>query len=109
MESNCPGSACFELLGRKWTAHVVWALGDGPRRFSELVEAVSGVSDRVLTRRLRELEALGIVKRKVHAEIPPRVHYELTARGRDLRPVVDEMERWSTRWGQGRGPGPKGP
>lgn len=97
--ASCPGSEAFELLGKKWTAYVVWALGDGPRRFSELLGATPGVTDRVLSQRLKELEATGIVNRRQYAEIPPRVEYALTARGRDLGPVIAAMERWGSRWG----------
>jgi DNA-binding HxlR family transcriptional regulator len=69
--ANCPGLACFELLGRKWTPQIVWALLDGPRRFSALLLTVPGLSDKMLTRRLTELEAAGIVSRRQYAEIPP--------------------------------------
>lgn len=95
MDASCPGLACFELLGRKWTAQIVWALLDGPRRFSSLLEAVSGVSDKMLKRRLDELEEAGIVTRTHYPEIPPRVEYELTPAGLALRSVIVEMERWS--------------
>jgi DNA-binding HxlR family transcriptional regulator len=95
---DCPGAACFQLLGKKWTAFIVWALLDGPKRFTELVEAAPGLRDRVLSQRLRELEAAGIVTRSQYLEIPPRVEYELTAAGRALRPVIEEMERWGRRW-----------
>lgn len=88
-----PG-ACFELLGKKWTALLVRALLDGPRRFTELLKAAPGLRDRVLSQRLKELEAAGIVTRVPYAEVPPRVEYELTRRGRELRPVIEEMERW---------------
>jgi DNA-binding HxlR family transcriptional regulator len=94
----CPGAACFELLGKKWTAFIVWALLDGPKRFTELVLAGPGLRDRVLSQRLKELEATGIVTRSQYLEVPPRVEYELTDVGRDLRPVIEEMERWGRRW-----------
>ncbi len=96
---ECPASACLELLGRKWTGYILWALQDGPRRFTQLLDAVSGITDRVLSLRLKELERAGIVTRRQFREIPPRVVYELTPRGRDLAPVIAEMERWSRRWG----------
>jgi len=96
--SECPGRACFELLGKKWTALIVWALRDGPRRFSELQDEVAGVSPRMLSRRLDELSSLGIVTRRQFGEIPPRVEYTLTDMGRDLRPVIETMELWSSRW-----------
>ncbi len=92
---SCPGRVCFELLGRKWTAQIVWALLDGPRRFSSLRETVSGVSDRMLKRRLDELERAGIVTRTHYPQIPPRVEYALTPAGLALRRVILEMERWS--------------
>jgi DNA-binding HxlR family transcriptional regulator len=95
MSEDCPGLACFELLGRKWTAQIVWVLLDGPRRFSSLLEAVPGLSDKMLTRRLDELAALGIVTRTQFAEIPPRVEYALSPAGLALRGVIVEMERWS--------------
>ncbi len=95
-DGPCPGLACFELLGRKWTPQIVWALLDGPRRFSSLLVAVSGLSDKMLTRRLVELEEAGIVTRAQYAEIPPRVEYALTPAGFALRQVIVEMEHWST-------------
>lgn len=95
-EEYCPGLACFELLGRKWTPQIVWALLEGPRRFSSLLGAVPGLSDKMLSRRLAELEAAGIVTRAQYAEIPPRVEYALTPAGAALRGVITEMERWST-------------
>ncbi len=99
-DANCPGLACFELLGRKWTPQLVWALLDGPRRFSALLVSVPGLSDKMLTRRLAELEAAGVVTRAQYAEIPPRVEYALTAAGTALRQVIVEMEHWSTEHAQ---------
>lgn len=95
----CPGAACFELLGRKWTGYLVWALIERPRRFGELRDLTPGLTDRMLTVRLRSLEAAGIVTRHQYPEIPVRVEYALTDRGRDLAPVILEMERWGQRWG----------
>lgn len=93
-DATCPGADCFELLGRRWNAYLVWALLDGPRRFTQLQTAAAGVSDRMLTKRLRELEAAGIVTRQRYNEVPPRVEYTLTDRGQALRPVIQAMERW---------------
>jgi DNA-binding HxlR family transcriptional regulator len=98
MTEGCPGAACFELLGKKWTAFIVWALLDGPKRFTQLVSATPGLRDRVLSQRLKELEAAGLVTRSQYLEVPPRVEYELTELGRDLRPVITEMERWGEGW-----------
>jgi DNA-binding HxlR family transcriptional regulator len=94
----CPGAGCFELLGKKWTAFIVWALLDGPKRFTDLAEAAAGLQDRVLSHRLKELMAAGIVTRSEYPEAPPRVEYALTNRGRALRPVIRAMERWGRRW-----------
>lgn len=93
-DTSCPGAGCFELLGRRWNAYLVWALLEGPRRFTALLTAAEGVSDRMLTKRLRELEAAGIVTRHRYREVPPRVEYALTERGQALRPVIEAMERW---------------
>jgi DNA-binding HxlR family transcriptional regulator len=98
VSETCPGAGCFELLGKKWTAYIVWALLDGPKRFTELLDAATGLRDRILSQRLKELEAAGIVTRSQYLEIPPRVEYALTEAGRDLRPVIEEMERWGARW-----------
>ena len=99
MSEDCPGRACFELLGRKWTAQIVWSLLAGPRRFSELPEAIPGLSDKILSHRLVELAEAGIVQRTQYPEIPPRVEYELTPAGLGLQQVIIEMERWSERFG----------
>ena len=92
---NCPGLACFELLGQKWSAQIVWALLDGPLRYSALLDTVDGVSDKMLTRRLAQLEQAGVVTRTHYAQIPPRVEYALTPPGLALRGVIAEMEQWS--------------
>lgn len=89
-----------ELIGRRWTGAIVAVLlaEDGPRRFTELRVAVPGLSDRVLSQRLRELESEHLVAREVHAGPPVRVAYALTDKGRDLAPVVRALERWGQRW-----------
>lgn len=95
----CPAAAALELLGRKWTGYILWALLDGPRRYTEILRAVPDITDRVLSTRLKELERAGVVTRRQYAEVPARVEYSLTPRGRDLAPILDEMSRWSRRWG----------
>ncbi|MFN2450076.1 MAG: winged helix-turn-helix transcriptional regulator [Candidatus Baltobacteraceae bacterium] len=87
-----------ELIGRRWTGAIVRTLAARPRRFNELVCAIPGISDRLLTERLRELEAERIVRRDVHAGSPVRVVYDLTQRGRDLQPALDEIAQWAQRW-----------
>jgi DNA-binding HxlR family transcriptional regulator len=87
-----------ELIGRRWTGAVVQTLMSGPRRFNELLAAIPGISDRLLTERLRELEAANVVKREVRPESPVRVVYQLTERGFELRPALEEIGKWAERW-----------
>lgn len=89
-----------ELIGRRWTGAIVAVLlaEDDPLRFTALRSAVPGLSDRVLSQRLRELEAEQLVAREVHAGPPVRVAYALTDKGRDLEAVVRALERWGNRW-----------
>ncbi len=72
---------------------------DGPRRFCELTAAVEGLSDRVLSDRLRELETQEIVERVVYPHVPVRVEYRLTEKGQALKPVVDQIHVWAEQWG----------
>ena len=97
--SLCPRyHRAVELVGKRWTGAVVRTLMGGPRRFNELLTSIPGISDRLLTERLRELESEKVVRREVRPEAPVRVVYELTARGRDLGPALDEIARWAERW-----------
>ncbi len=98
-ESLCPRfHRAVELIGRRWTGAIIRVLLPGPRRFNELLAAIPGISDRLLTERLRELEAVGIIRRDVLPESPVRVQYELTCRGRELREPLDALGRWAERW-----------
>jgi DNA-binding HxlR family transcriptional regulator len=94
-ESIDPGCAGCALLAQKWTPQIVAVLLGGPLRFTALQGCLAGVSDKVLSRRLVELEHQGLVTRTQYQEIPPRVEYELTEAGHALRPAVEEMDRWS--------------
>ena len=87
-----------ELIGRRWTGAVVRTLMNGPHRFNELLAAIPGISDRLLTERLRELERANVVRREVYPESPVRVVYELTPSGTELRDALDEIARWAERW-----------
>jgi DNA-binding HxlR family transcriptional regulator len=87
-----------ELVGKRWTGAIVQTLISGPCRFNELLARVTGVSDRLLSERLRELEGVGIVKREVSSGPPVRVTYELTCSGHELEPVVRALEQWAERW-----------
>jgi DNA-binding HxlR family transcriptional regulator len=88
----------IQLLGKRWTGLLLYALLDGPQRFCELTSTVEGLSDRVLSDRLRELEVEGIVERVVYPQIPVRVEYKLTEKGRALEPVVNAIQKWSQQW-----------
>jgi DNA-binding HxlR family transcriptional regulator len=95
----CPHfHAAIELIGKRWTGAIVCALTEGPMRFGELVKAVPGVSDRLLSQRLRELETEGLVAREVEPGSPVRVTYSLTERGVGLRPAIAELQAWARRW-----------
>jgi DNA-binding HxlR family transcriptional regulator len=85
------------LIGPKWTLQIVQALLEKPRRFTDLERTLGDVNPKVLTIRLRELVASGLVSRTYHAEVPPRVEYGLTDRGRALRPTLAALERWGAR------------
>ena len=87
-----------ELIGKRWTGAIVWALSERSHYFAELTHVVPGLSDRLLSRRLRELESEGVVERNVHAGTPPRVSYALTEKGRASRPAIRELRAWAQRW-----------
>jgi DNA-binding HxlR family transcriptional regulator len=88
----------LELLGNKWSIWIVRELFKGDRRTHELLEALSGISSKTLTARLRELEMHGLVKRTVYAEIPPHVEYSLTEKGRELQPLLAALKQLGERW-----------
>jgi DNA-binding HxlR family transcriptional regulator len=88
-----------ELIGRRWTGAIVAVLLDhGPLRFSEIAQAVPELSDRLLSERMKELEARGLVARNVEPGPPVRVTYELTAMGHELQPALEELRSWARQW-----------
>src|SRR5579859_5010631 len=103
-QNSQTGSICpryehgIQLLGKRWTGLLLYALLEGPRRFCELTTRVEGLSDRVLSDRLRELEVEGIIERIVYPQIPVRVEYQLTKKGRALEPVVHAIQTWAEKW-----------
>jgi DNA-binding HxlR family transcriptional regulator len=97
--SCCPlYHEAVELVGRRWTGAILRVLMDGPLRFSEIAQAVPEISDRLLSERMKQLEARGIVERTVLPGPPLRVEYELSAMGRELEPALSELQRWAKRW-----------
>ncbi|MHC5544591.1 winged helix-turn-helix transcriptional regulator [Singulisphaera rosea] len=91
---GCPMEACLEVIGGKWKGVILGYLLGGTMRFGELKRKLPEVTQRMLTTQLRELEAHGIVDRKVYAEVPPRVDYSLTEFGRTLEPILIQMKGW---------------
>ena len=95
----CPKyQKAVELLGKRWTPLVVQLLLERPHRFAELVQELEVVSERVLSERLKELEAEGVLERRVFTAAPIGVVYELTRKGRALEPVVTSIAAWAERW-----------
>jgi len=88
----------IELIGKRWTGAILAVLMRGPHRFSEILGAVPGLSDRLLSERLRELEDNGIVVRQVHAERPARVDYALSEAGQDLDELIKVITAWGLKW-----------
>ena len=93
--STCPSRTSLARIANKWTAMVVIALGDRRLRFGELRSVVDGISGKVLTDTLRDLERDGLVERRAYAEVPPRVEYELTTLGRTLHEPLLALSRWA--------------
>lgn len=90
-----PSFPCRQMLiGDKWKVLILRDLMDGTKRFGELKKSIGHVTQKVLTAQLRDMEACGLVDRRVYAEVPPRVEYSLTELGRSLRPILDAMWAW---------------
>jgi DNA-binding HxlR family transcriptional regulator len=100
MASNetCPVCRTAEIVCGKWTLLVIRDLADGRSRFCELERSLDGISPRTLSLRLRALEEQGIVKRQTFPEVPPRVEYALTAKGRALLPLIEDMRTYGREW-----------
>ena len=95
----CPHfHAAIELIGKRWSGAILGALADGPLRFAELIRSVPGLSDRLLSERLRELEEHGLVERVVEEEAPIKVVYSLTELGAELAPILFDLRRWACQW-----------
>ena len=91
---SCPVERTLNVIGNRWVALVVWQLMQGRKRHGELLRLLPGISPKTLTDRLRELEGRGFVSHEVFAEVPPRVEYELTERGRSLYAIFEAMSSW---------------
>lgn len=91
---SCPLTKAMDILGGKWKILILGQLFTGCKRFSELKKAIPGVTQKMLTQQLRELETEGLIHREIFKEIPPRVEYSLTQNGSDLKPIFDELCKW---------------
>lgn len=90
----CAMDLTMSVIGGKWKAVVLWYLKSGKKRFSELRRLIPGISEKMLSLQLREMEKDGLVKRTVFPEVPPRVEYELTSEGKTLGPALDAIAAW---------------
>lgn len=90
----CPVEASLELIGGKWKGMILYHLLDGVLRFNELKRRMCSITQRMLTKQLRELEDSGIIHRKVYPEVPPKVEYSLTSKGETLRPILQLLKTW---------------
>ncbi len=101
-KSGCVVEVTLSVMGGTWKPVILFHLLHGKKRFSELNRTIGSITQRMLTLQLRELEASGIVLRTVHAEVPPRVDYELTELGRTLQPVLVAMRNWGEAYAKER-------
>jgi DNA-binding HxlR family transcriptional regulator len=95
---SCPVHRTMLIIGKRWTALIIRDLVKGKKRFSELEHSLAGISPKILSQRLHELEQCGVVKREIYPEVPPRVEYSLTEKGYDLKNVIDSMSAWGEKW-----------
>jgi DNA-binding HxlR family transcriptional regulator len=96
---GCAVEATLSLIDGKWKGVVLWHLFQGTLRFNEIRRKLPNVTQRMLTNQLRDLEAAGLVVRKVYPEVPPKVEYSLSARGRTLQPVIMALKTWGDEYG----------
>ena len=92
---SCLVETTLAVIGGRWKVLILQQLSDGVKRFNELHRALSGITHKTLTQQLREMEADGIVNRKVYPQIPPKVEYSLTSLGKTLKPVLAAMHNWA--------------
>src|SRR5574337_1272508 len=96
--ANCPVEITLALLGNKWKVLILRELFLGTRRFGELSRGVPGISQKMLTQQLRQMEEDNLISRRIYPEVPPRVEYSLTEIGKSLKPLLDAMHKWGNRY-----------
>jgi len=95
----CPKfESAFSLLGKRWSGLIIRVLLSGPKRFKDISDIIPNMSDRMLAERFKELEADGIIVRNVYPETPVRIEYTLTEKGKALKSVMDEVQKWGEAW-----------
>jgi DNA-binding HxlR family transcriptional regulator len=94
MERNCGMSYTLTAIGGRWKPAILFRLSQGKLRYSALRDSIPNVTERMLVLQLRELEKDGLIKRLVYAEVPPRVEYELTDKGKSLKPILRSLSEW---------------
>lgn len=99
---KCPAEATLSVIGGRWKVPLLYHLFQGTKRFSELQRAISGITQKMLTQQLREMERDGLVHREVYPTVPPKVEYSLTPLGMSLKPVIDAMCDWGMSYKEGR-------
>lgn len=104
--SDCPVAAAIDLIGGKWKPMIIALLMTRPIRFNEMQRRLKGVTNRILSLQLNDLEQTGLVSRRVIPDNPPKVEYSLTELGATLRPLIAELERWGREYALGRTKGP---
>ncbi|WP_266364085.1 winged helix-turn-helix transcriptional regulator [Tellurirhabdus rosea] len=98
LETNCPVTLTSEVLGGKWKPVIIYNVSRGVNRFGEMQRAMPGISKKMLTQELRDLERNGILNRKIYAQIPPKVEYSLTDMGKATLPILNAMADWSMKY-----------
>lgn len=96
-EEACPIGGSINIFGGKWKPEILYFLNQSPRRFNELKRLIPGVTQRMLTQQLRELERDGIINRRQYLEIPPKVIYSMTDLGLSLIPIFNQLEKWNVK------------
>lgn len=95
---GCPVEAALEAIGGKWKGVILYHLQSGTKRFNELRRLIPDVTQRMLTKQLRELEADQIIERQIYAEVPPKVEYSMTEFGETLSPILSALQQWGKKY-----------
>lgn len=94
ISDSCPVAFCMEAIGGKWKPIIIFRISKGINRFTVLMKNIEGINKQMLSKQLKEMEKSGILERKIFPEIPPRVEYSLTTKGKSLLPVIQSMNKW---------------